>query len=188
MTRAKGVMANSRTDYLSVLYLHWMERMICREPYTRGKTWHQLLRCLFSMEFVANHYMDANRGVDGIDLRYRFANTRGTFAVPIENEPCTVLEMMVALSLRCEEHIMNNPEDGDRTGKWFFEMIASLGLDGMDDQHFNRETVKRTVSSFLSADYSPDGRGGLFYIPGCPKDLRTMEIWYQLMWYLNTIV
>ena len=33
--------------------------------------------------------------------------------------------------------------------------------------------------------YSMDGKGGLFYIPKCPKDLRKVELWHQMMLYLD---
>ena len=36
---------------------------------------------------------------------------------------------------------MDNPDDGNRTGKWFFDMIRSLGLMDMDDRRFHKEAV-----------------------------------------------
>ena len=41
--------------------------------------------------------------------------------------------MMIALAIRCEEHIMDDPDAGDRTGQWFWSMLVSLGLGSMDE-------------------------------------------------------
>lgn len=46
----------------------------------------------------------------------------------LDNRPCSVLEMIIALAIRLEEHIMDDPDIGNRTGQWFWDMIVSLGL------------------------------------------------------------
>ena len=95
--------------------------------------------------------------------------------------------MIVALALRCET-IMEDPDYGDRTGKWFWGMIESLGLKSMDDTSFNRDYVDDVIDIFLSRGYGRDGRGGLFTIKHPKRDLRTVEIWYQMNWYLDSIL
>ena len=100
--------------------------------------------------------------------------------------PCTMLEMMVALAIKCEE-IMDDASIGDRTGQWFWGMIHSLGLSSMSDRVFDRDYVDDVIARFLDRDYEPDGRGGLFTVRHCSHDLRTVEIWYQLSWYLDSI-
>ena len=44
------------------------------------------------------------------------------------------------------------------------------------------------VRRFMDGKYKPNGKGGLFTIPSCERDLRTVEIWYQMNWYLNSII
>ena len=100
--------------------------------------------------------------------------------------PCSVFEMMVALAQRCEA-VMDDPKIGDRTGQWFWGMIASLGLNGMSDNHYDEKYVKDVINRFLDREYEPNGKGGLFTIRNCEHDLRDVEIWYQLCWYLDTI-
>jgi hypothetical protein len=134
--------------------------------------------------------MDRNRAEDGISLRYHYCQERHlsdgeTARFMRRDEPCSVLEMMIALARRCEDDIMANSEIGDRTGLWFWDMISSLGLRDMDDIHFDERIVRRAVIRFLERDYAPDGRGGLFYLPELHRDLRDVEIWYQAMWYLS---
>jgi hypothetical protein len=96
--------------------------------------------------------------------------------------------MMVALSIRIEEEIMDDQSVGDRTGQWFWGMIVNLGLGYMDNDRFNEPVARERIDIFLNREYEPDGRGGLFTIKGCPYDLRDVEIWYQINWYLDTIV
>lgn len=133
--------------------------------------------------------MDANRADDGIQLRRRYCLYHAQIDRSCLNiGECTVLEMMVALALRCEEEIMDDPEIGNRTAQWFWLMITNLGLGGMTDNAYDRRRVSDILERFIDREYEPDGRGGLFWLRKCQEDLRDVEIWRQLMWYLNTIV
>ena len=109
-------------------------------------------------------------------------------AAYLDDSPCSVLEMMTALAVRCEEHIMTDPDVGNRTGQWFWQMITNLGLGDMTDSKFDRKYVDLVIQRFLDRTYEPDGKGGLFTIEHCPYDLRTVEIWYQLCWYLDKLI
>jgi len=50
--------------------------------------------------------MDGNRAEDGIDLRYRFGYEKeyegSTIASYLDNSPCSVLEMLIALAFRAK--------------------------------------------------------------------------------------
>ena len=135
--------------------------------------------------------MDANRAYDGILLRKRFEYENSldssTMDLYFGDRPCSVLEMMIALAITCEENIMDDPEYGDRTGQWFWSMIVSLGLGGMTDQKYNREEVDDVIFKFLTRNYDRDGKGGLFTIPNCEVDMRNYEIWCQMCWYMDSI-
>ena len=65
--------------------------------------------------------------------------------------------------------------------------INSLGLGSMDDEHFNKDEAYIIVSRLLNRSYQPDGKGGLFTIRGFDGDLRDVDIWTQLCWYLDSI-
>ena len=58
----------------------------------------------------------------------------------------------------------------------------------MSDSRYNEREVDRILDIFLNRTYEANGRGGLFTIEDCPYDLRAVDIWYQMMWYLNTIL
>ena len=174
-------------------YFEWLFNLACGERYAEEISYRKLLTHLHSIEFTYLIDNDGNRASDGIDLRYRFAITNG-----YENQvddildaldgPCSVFEMILALAIRCEENIMDNPSLGDRTGQWFWGMIGSLGLRTMTDNMFNEDRVNDIILRFLNREYEPDGRGGLFTIRQCRQDLRNVEIWYQLWWYLECMV
>lgn len=168
-------------------YFDWMYEIVCGDRYSDSVSFRKLLGYLHNTEFVWSIPMDENRACDGMDLRYRFARRRSGVEEMYLKGPCSVLEMMVALSIRCEVEIMDNPLMGDRTQQWFWGMIANLGLGSMTDNRFDEEYVQRVLDQFLNREYEPNGRGGLFTVRNCDRDLRTVEIWYQLNWYLNTI-
>lgn len=175
---------------LNKKYFDWMYQLVCgrfgRASYKR------LLTYLYDREFTYLLDLDGNRASDGEDLRYRFGSEAGyldpIIATYLDNRPCSVLEMMVALAIRCEEHIMEDSDIGDRTGQWFWEMIVSLGLDDMSDDRFDIWHTGEIIDIFLEREYKRDGRGSLFTVEHAKKDMRTTEIWYQMCAYLETII
>lgn len=170
-------------------YFDWMQNLVCGKRYSDGVTYVKLLRYLHDTEFVYSIPRDENRASDGINLRFRFCHEVGYDDSRVDcNIPCSVLEMMIALAVRCEEDIMNDPAIGDRTAQWFWGMIVSLGLGGETDSRFCMDYVDEVVDRFLNRDYKSNGKGGLFTIKNCQEDLRDVEIWYQMCWYLDTIV
>ena len=169
-------------------YADWMKNLVC----DADDGYDKLLGFLDSVEFTYVIPMDGNRAEDGIDLRYRFAYETGYdpayVASELDNRPCSVLEMMIALASRCEEHIMNDPDIGNRTGIWFWGMVDNLGLGGMTNDYFDTGHARRIITRFLNRDYERNGKGGLFTVKNTRYDMRTVEIWYQMCWYLDEIL
>lgn len=177
---------------LNNAYFDWMYQLVYDERYSERLSYRKLLYLLYDIDFTYTISMDGNRYEDGIDLRYRFGYMNGyegaMIAEYLDNRPCSVLEMMIALAIRLEEHIMDDPEVGNRTGQWFWNMITNLGLGSMDDAKFDKDYVTDIVHRFLNRDYERNGRGGLFTVEHCRYDLRNIEIWYQACWYLDSVV
>lgn len=175
---------------ISKLYFVW----ICQTVDSNGKSssYNKLLTLLHSIDFYYLIKNDENRSNDGVDLRYRFGIEKhydvGVIEEYLDTRPCSVLEMMAALSLRCEEDIAFDPEMGDRTGYWFWSMIDNLGLTFMDDSHFDQEHAAAIIFTFLNREYQRDGEGGLFKVENRKIDLRMIEIWQQMTWYLADIL
>lgn len=173
-------------------YFEWLYDMVCESRFGEDTSYRKLFSHLHNIEFRYSIPMDANRAEDGIGLRYRFAVLNGykdSFREVLGHldGPCSVFEMMVALAIRCEEDTMDDAEIGDRTSQWFWGMIVNLGLGSMSDSRFDRRFVDYTIDIFLDRDYEPDGRGGLFTVRNSDSDLRDVEIWHQLCWYLDSI-
>lgn len=158
----------------------------------KQESYSKLLMTLHDTEFICTLSRDSSRAEDGVELRYRFAITQGyeessRTVCDILDGPCSVLEMMVTMSLHCEEW-MDDTSIGDRTSQWFWGMIVNLGLGSMYDSRFDRQLVEHVLSDFLHRNYEPDGKGGLFRIPNPKRDLRDVEIWIQMCWYLDDIM
>lgn len=167
-------------------YFEWLYNYMCKGKINSKISYRKLFMLLHEIDFDFYIYNDVNRAMDGIDLRCRFAAAiNNEDATDILDEPCSVLEMMVALAIRCEETIMDDPSYGDRTAQWFWSMVSNLGLNRMTDDVFNKQFAANKIYNFLERRYDSDGRGGLFYIKGCKEDLRDVEIWTQLCWYLD---
>lgn len=181
-----------KINELHDLYLDWMYSLVCDDKYSRGLSYHKLFRHLYETDFTYDLPLDGNRAEDGIDLRYRFGIDQGieqsAIASYLDDRPCSVLEMMIALSIRCETHIMDNPDLGDRTGQWFWEMIVNLKLNHMSDRNYDEDYVDDVIFTLLHREYESNGEGGLFKVDNPLRDMRSVEIWYQMCWYLTETI
>jgi hypothetical protein len=173
-------------------YFEWMYQLVLNERYSKSRSYRKLISYLNDISFRFSLPMDDNRSADGIDLRYRFGYEKSydnrIIAQLLDDHPCSVLEMMIALSMRCEENIMANPEVGNRLGQWFWDMLRNLGLIRMDDEHFDQDYVRYRINRMLDREYESNGEGGLFVVKNARRDLRSVEIWYQACWYLDEVL
>lgn len=170
-------------------YYDWLYKIVCGEWEPRNLSFHSLLMFLYNRDYIPACEMDECRATDGMNLRYRFATENNIPYAKIDASfydiPCSMLEMMVGLAIRIEEHIMEDSSAGNRVGQWFWNMVVSLGLAAMDDSRFDRYRADTIIDRFLSRTYQPNGAGGLFTLDHPVDDMRRIDIWYQLMAYLN---
>jgi hypothetical protein len=175
-------------DRINDEYFEWLCELIDSKRFSKRNSYRKLLIHLHNIEFTWFVPHDDNRADDGIQLRRRYGLDQNDMSLPqYLTGPCSVLEMMVALAIRCEEAIMDDALRGNRAGQWFWGMVRNLGLSPMIDSEFDRDFVDDVVARFLNREYEPDGRGGLFTVKNPDRDLRTVEIWWQLSWYLGSI-
>ena len=168
-------------------YFEWMFDLVCRDRFAETISYKKLLQYLHDVEFTHTLPRDIDRVEDGIALRYRFAYDTGcAWADGYLDGPCSILEMMIAMAIRCEE-IMDDTAYGDRTAQWFWRMIVNLGVGDMVDVRFDEYYVNEVIDKFLNRDYDPDGRGGLFRVKHCDYDLRHVDLWKQMTWFLDEI-
>lgn len=173
------------------LYEDYLVSTVWHNDSFRGPRYHQLFSFLFNTPFVPSIELDQPRANDAVDLRYAYADQ---YHIPYEiidrdlggqNSSCSMLEMMVALSIRMENHIMEDKDLGNRTGQWFWSMVVSLGLDGMDDTNFDSAKAAGIIHRFNTRQYEPCGKGGLFTVQNPTIDMRGMDIWYQMQHWIG---
>lgn len=160
-------------------YVDWLLRKVCNLKQMKKYT--KLWNKLYSMEYTWVVPLDSSRASDGLYLRYEYNED----VVPM-NDPCSILEMIVALAVRCENELMGDFEE-DTASRWFWLMLENLDLDGMDDSRFDEFFVEQVCYIFMNNRYEYDGLGGLFYLEGCSKDVRNMPIWDQIIVCMNRI-
>lgn len=147
-----------------------------------------LLDLLHGVDFIwdENIPRDADRASDGRYLRLRFSEESG-LECPDEalGWPCSFLEFLVALAYSIEDDLMYDPEEEDRSRKWFWLMMENAGLDEFDDGTMLASgmhayyLVMETVNRILYREYDRDGSKGLFPLKDPRMDQRLVEIWYQ---------
>ena len=166
-------------------YFEWMFDLICANRYSEEFSYRKVLEYLHDVEFTYSIPRDIDRAEDGKALRYRFAYENDyEGAEKYLDGPCTILELMVSMAIRCEE-IMDDTAYGDRTAQWFWRMMINLGIDDMTNSRFDVYYVSEVIDKFLNRDYDPDGRGGLFRVRHCDYDLRHVDLWRQMTWFLD---
>lgn len=141
------------------------------------QTYSFLFSELFKRDFVWTVERDENRASDGEDLRKEYEEETGLITDNYSN--CSMLEMLVALSIRCEDDIMGYPDE-DNTYQWFWQMLRNLGLDAFTNQRWNPMQVDRILNRLIFRRYDRNGNGGLFPLKNPKADQRGVEIWYQM--------
>lgn len=171
-------------------YYDWLVQLVCPTKVKRQK-YSKVLKALYDREFYYYILMDENCEGRAVNFRYRFGYEHGISDHIIGKEidicPARVLEVMVELSCNIEENIMQDDTYGDRTSKWFWDMMDSLGLGKATNDIYDDYITNEIITNFLERDYDENGRGGLFTVRKPFSDMREVPIWAQANWYLNEI-
>lgn len=143
-----------------------------------------MLKDLFKKEFTWTIIFDENLASWGLELRKEFYGSSKTVEKMVNmygefEFPCSILEMMVALSKSCEENVMSNWST-DRTFYWFWSMIESLGLDIYDNFSYDEDEIDEILERFLLRKYEKNGKGGLFTVHKNAKNMQKIDIWLQM--------
>jgi hypothetical protein len=133
--------------------------------------------------FVPN---DDNRAADGLNLRRRFESETSVRLPDLGS--CRMLEFLIALAIRLNEAVYNY-RDPNQESYWFWQMMEHLELDMYTDDYNFMAIHGEIYDIFMRInhrEYSPDGsNGGLFPLKRPAEDQRDVEIWYQMMAYLQ---
>lgn len=141
---------------------------------------------LFRKKFKAFLGLDGNRIEDGKALRERYIEETKDLHCPQHEEPCSVFELLVALAIRMD-YILSNKTD--LTGKWYSLFIENLGIseyavNQLDDPLVQSE-IEQIINKFIERRYDNMGRGGIFPLQFPLGNQRRLEIWYQMMDYIE---
>lgn len=133
----------------------------------------EVLWKLYDTKFVVSMERDQNRVDDALEFRMKFIPFGLDFQV-------SILEIMISMSVRIEDTIMKNTSEEDRTSVWFWDMMSSLGLANQNDILFNEHYVLEVLHNFNNRKYARNGFGSLFVTRDTTKDMRKMELWFQM--------
>ena len=148
----------------------------------------KLLWKLYSTDFVYELDYDSNRAVDGLELRKKYYKKcgYGLNEVLLNKKPCSVLEMLIALSYRTERELIYDPCPGNDARFWFWQILSNLNLAVYDDYYYFEGRINEILDIFMHHKYDADGtHGSAFPCPGVYQDLRKMDLWWQLGMYFQ---
>ena len=168
-------------------YYRWLLYKVCTER--QEQEYEKVLRYLASSKFYSAIERDDNLLEHCQYMREGFVDEANDNGVQVE-EPTgdiSLLEVMVMLSIKAEDIMQTFDEVDD--AKWFWAMMKNSGLSFYTNYRYHESGVQIHVKRILDRTYEANGKGGLFYIPGIEEsyDLSEVELWYQLMWYINYV-
>lgn len=171
-------------------YFHWLCNIV--KPLKKKKEQYSfLLSFLHSQDFWWIIDRDENRAKDGKKLRKLFIDEmchEGVLYSFIEG-PCTFLEMLIGLAMRIETDIMYDPDNGDRTSVWFWEMCDNSGLTAFPDStwmmSYGQGQVGDILNTIMSRKIGKRGEKGLFPLKESKKNQKKVELWYQANSYFQ---
>lgn len=162
-------------------YFEWLIDTYLWEK-TLWKTSIKVLKQLFAIDFTYRIENDVNRIYDGLDIRKKFTNETGIMLDDIR--PCSVLEVLLGLSIRFAENVLGDPDETGLAAKWFWKMVENLGLKGLSGSRDDRSMCIILVEIWMDRDFEPDGNGSPFPLRNNHGiDQREVEIWQQIMNY-----
>ena len=170
-------------------YLLWLGGFVC--PPSIREQYKSLFCALTERSFTPKVFHDENREIEGIQMRDKYAEEElggnYDFWVGVLPEECLVIEMLVSLAYRMEWDFLHDSDIGDRTGKWFWELLGNMGLSDQDDLNYDEDYVQMRISILVDRTYSSNGLGGPFPLRHPPHgiDSKDVELWYQMNWYIS---
>lgn len=166
------------SETLDDLYLQYLYDSVELPKRGRDRTYWGLFRQMYSCEFVWKLMKDSSRAEDGKELRWEFIRAAGLPKVDAAwlYQPCTILEMMIAVARRLSSLTSEN------ASAWFIQLLYNIKLDEFNDAHYdsNMTVIADILERLIWRMYWPNGEGGLFPLRHPAEDQRNVEIWYQM--------
>lgn len=149
-----------------------------------GSGYDRLLNYLNTYPFHAVLPRDECRIDDGVMLRDEYCSERGVPIYLFDSEECTVLEILVSLSILMDSEWIGEPGDPNPCGI-FWEMLQNLELNRFTNSRFDISLVDEILRKWINREFEKDGKGSIFPIYNPIRDQRKAEIWQQMQEYIN---
>jgi hypothetical protein len=153
-------------------YFKWLSKKV-----KGSRSNKEILSHLHSTTFVSIQPNDDNRVIDGEKLRLAFEEEEDINADSLIIQPCSLLEMIVALLERAISDIIGEEVE---LSDLFWEVIDNVGYTELRNIHWNSLS-----QNLINRRYTYYGEGGLFPLKNAKRDQREAELWYQLAEYLD---
>ncbi len=179
----------NRRKTLKQSYFDWLYKQVDGHK----RSYRQLCAELNKKKFRWSVHNDDNRCEDGLNLRRQFVEDLDEGHLEVQyflKGDCTIFEMLIALAQRMNFLTDDLKSQEDTTPRWFHELIQNLCLsqftDSVELSAMDSVKIDGILENFMDRTYGYDGSGGLFPLKRRPrKDQAQIEIWEQLMLYLN---
>lgn len=149
-------------------YYLWLESLV------NDGNHNKLIRFLYDNEYRWQFVLDENRAAGGLNLRSKYAYENGLNVSDVGRGPCSILEMLIALSDRMTETLSADI--------WycFWTLMDNLQLTQFDDTRFDEDRVCYILNIWLDRKYDSRGNGSLFPLNNYSGDCRNLDIWGQM--------
>ena len=166
-------------------YFDWLVGLVGGPDHNYETLLDRLFKAPFNVRLT--HERDDNRMEDALYLRAVYEDELGTLTYMPPGMP-SVLEGLIGIAMRLDETAYVDSPGGYGTEYWFWVLIENLELDGYVDTDRWSTMVTEIDSIIYSAVYrmyDSSGYGGFFPLSTPAEDQRQIEIWYQMMAWLN---
>lgn len=186
-------------DKILLDYFNWLTSLVDNPP--NGKNYSKLFECLHKYKFKAINNFDKNRQNDAMELRkvycnsiyykiYVFSNCPETMLLDDDNlELCTFLELLICLSKRMEFEMTSDSDMDYSMNRWFWELISNIDFTRFDNEYWDEldseKNIVERINLINERKYANNGYGGLFPTNEPPYNMRKLQLWYQMMKYLQ---
>lgn len=153
---------------------------LLREYMIEDQQYSKLLDRLFDTPFVAILSSDINRVDDGLYLRTEYPRR---ISEVLQEYPCSVLEVLIALAKRMDIEYVGTP-GLDRTHDIFYLFLDNLGLLYYNNRRYREREVYDILDTWMRRKFLSNGEGSIFPLHRCIRDQRNNSIWSQMQSYI----
>lgn len=156
-------------------YFNWLCAKVLD---TRVNNYYDLMRILYTTEFVWLVSGDRHRADEGLELRQDF-KLYSDMDYLWEQQPISVLEVFISFAQRASF------QTDMPAKKWFWIIMENLLLDQFRQvSNSDLPIINDILDTFIWRTYDNRGYGGMFPMPQTQYDQQKVEIWYQFSEYV----